>query len=71
MTSIKIKTINTRSGNKLTSAIKDNGNSITFNSNNMTDLEILNYAEQKLNYTPIAKTNLTNIISKAERLSFC
>lgn len=66
---MKITTKVLKSGRVLTSAYLENGNQVTFNSTGMSEDEILAYAKEKLDYEPVAKINLTSIISKAERLA--
>ena len=66
-----ITTKTLKSGRILTSATLENGNQVTFDSKGMTEKEIKEYAVSKLNYEPVEKINLTNIISKCERLALC
>ena len=66
-----ITTKTLKSGRVLTSVILENGNQITFDSKGTTENEIKEYAVSKLNYEPVKKINLTNIISKCERLALC
>ena len=66
---MKIITKKLKSGSVITSAIKDNGNSITFNSKGMNKAQIIDYAENRLDYAPIKKINLTSIIDKYERIN--
>ena len=66
-----ITTKTLKSGRVLTRAIIGNGNQVTFDSKGTTENEIKEYAVSKLNYEPVKKINLTNIISKCERLALC
>lgn len=68
---LSLTVVSFKSGNKIVSAVKDNLNQCSFPLNKMSDIEIVTYATEKLNYEPVEKINLTSRISKAERLALC